>query len=145
MTQQNVTPMDHPRSVMLVVCDKAYRDSESGNMVLAGTFNAIHSKTFPVRFASMDVVFTLTDGRGRFEACLRIEHAATGEAVFEIKGPMALDDPLAIHDYNVRLHQVIFPEPGKYVVELLIDGMPINSRPLMLIQTTSAEGQADAG
>jgi len=145
MKKENDIPMDHPRSVMLVVCDKAYRDSVSGNMVLAGTFNAIRSKTYPVRFTSMDVVFTLTDGRGQFEAGLRIEHAATGEAIFEIKGPMVLDDPLVIHDYNVRLHQVIFPEPGKYVVELLIDGLPINSRPLMLLQNTQDEGQENAG
>ena len=143
MNKESAAPMDHPRSVMLVICDKAYRDHESGNMILAGTFNAIRSKRYPVRFSSMDVVFTLTDGRGQFEACLRIEHVATGEAVFEIKGPMVLDDPLAIHDYNVRLSQVIFPEPGKYVVELLIDGLAINSRPLMLIQ--QEEGQEHAG
>ena len=118
--------------VSIIVCDDIYRDDVSKKLIIVGTFNRIIAPRFPYKHERLHVLFTLTNGRGSYDVTLAIENADTGEPVADFKGPLKIEDPLAIVDVNVRLNYLVFPSPGKYWVKLESDGQIIQQRPFVL-------------
>jgi hypothetical protein len=98
-----------------------------------GTFNQLHAPSFPWTYpGKLCVLLSLTNGRGEFELCISVEHAATEKPVLELKGRMKVEDPLAVVDVDTQLRGVTFPEPGKYWIVASVDGERIGQRPIMV-------------
>ena len=118
--------------ISIIVCDEIYRDESTKKLIIVGTFNTIHAVTFPCRHNKMNVLFSVTSGRGDYDVSLTVEHGATGSPIAEIRGPMHFDNPLQIADVNVEFHGLEFPEPGKYWVTLKVEGEILRQRPILI-------------
>ena len=116
----------------IIVCDDIYRDEQSKKLVIVGTFNAIQVTDFPYCHPKMSILLTLTNGHGQNDVSLTVEHGETGQPLAELSGPMNFDSPLDMVDINVKLQQLVFPEPGKYWVTLHQAGEIIKQRPIMV-------------
>jgi hypothetical protein len=125
-----------PKCIFIIVCEHVYRDEATKNLIIVGTFNRIKAKTFPCVHHKMTVLFTLTDRNGQYDMALVVEHAETSKTIAELKGPLTMNDPLAICDFNVVLQGLRFPEDGKYWICLKIDGEIICQRPINVVQTS---------
>ena len=128
-----------PECLSVIICDEIYRDEVSKKLILVGVFNLIKAAAFPVKHPRMTVLFTLTNGQGTYDMSLSIEHASTGDAIAEIKGPLKLQDPLEIVDFNVELGGLQFPEPGKYWVIVKVNGAIIRQRPFVVGQARASQ------
>ena len=126
------TTAELPECLSIIVCDDIYRDEETKKLVIVGTFNNIKAAEFPCRHGQLSVLFTLTNGRGAYDLALGIEHAESGCALIEMRGPLTLEDPLQIADFNVKLAGVEFPAPGKYWVCVRINGELVRQRPFLV-------------
>jgi len=127
--------------VSIIICDDIYRDEVSKKLVIVGTFNRVTAPSFPCKHGRMSVLLTLTNGRGEYDLSLAIENARTGELVAEVKGPLAVQDPLAISDINLQLHNLVFPTADKYWVMLKADEEIIGQRPFVLQANPDPDGE----
>ncbi len=125
---------EQPECLSVIVCDEIFRDEQSKKLIIVGTFNVIRALGMPTTHPRLSVLFTLTNGRGTYDLCLRIESAATGVPVAEVRGPLKLDDPLQIADFHIELASLVFPEAGKYWVCVIVDGETIRQRPFVVEQ-----------
>ena len=121
-----------PDCVSILVCDDVYRDEQTKKMVIVGTFNTILAVSMPVRHGKMNVLMTLTNGRGKFELCLSVAHAGSGATILEVKGPMELQDPLQMADINVELLGIEFSQDGRYWIDVKANGKLIAQRPIIV-------------
>ena len=124
--------------VSMMICDSIYRDEQTKKLILVGTFNAITTRTLPCRHPRMSVIFTLTNGRGKYHLRLSIEHERSGHEVATLQGPLIVDDPLEVTDVNVELLDIEFTEEGKYWVVLSADGDILQQRPLWVKQASGS-------
>lgn len=128
--------------ISIIVCDDVYRDEASKKLILVGTFNNVATFKLPCK-ATITILFTLTNGHGTYDLRLSIEHEQTGEEVISIGGPMIVDDPLRISDFNVKLANVPLPFDGKYWVVLRSEGEILQQRPFFVsVQPTTETGDA---
>lgn len=118
--------------ISIIICDEVYRDERTKKQVIIGTFNRITTPSVPCGHARMVVLFSVTNGNGNYHLTLRVEHEQTGHTVAEINGPFKIDDPLAISDISVELRNLVFPNEGKYWVELKADGEILQTRPFIV-------------
>lgn len=128
MTQRAAKPV----CLSLIVCDDIYRDEETKKLILVGTFNVVNVGSLPAPHPKFSVLFTLTDAKGEYGLTLRIEHEQSGQLVFQIHGPLQIEDPLAICDFNLTLSGVTFRDPGKHWIILEADGQVLMQRPILV-------------
>lgn len=125
--------------ISVMICDDLYRDESTKKLIVVGAFNTISVPELPAQHPKMCVLFTLTNGRGEYDLSLTIEHERTGREILCIKGPLLIDDPLAIADVDVRLHGIVFPESGKYWVVLRCDEEIIQQRPFFVVEVDHSD------
>lgn len=128
-----------PTCLSVIVCDDIYRDEDTKKLAILGAFNTIQAQRFPARHERMNVLFTLTNGKGEYDLSLAIEHAESGEPIIEMKGPLVLESPLGISDFNVVMQGVIFPSAGKYWVCVKVNGQVIAQRPFLVNLASGSE------
>ena len=134
---------ENPTCISIILCEKIYRDEQTKNLIIVGTFNTIGFSEFPNTYHQMSVLFTLTGARGERELSLSIEHARTGQRLIELKGPVRFDNPLAIVDINIALHGVVFHDPGKHWIVLRVGEEIINQRPFTVYKKGGDENADD--
>lgn len=116
----------------ILVCDDVYRDESTKKQIIVGTFNRIAGHEFPIRHPKMTVLLSVTNGRGKYELKVSVVNASTDALLMEVSGPFAMDNPLNIIDINLEIVGIIFPVPGKYWVNVEVDGELIASRPIQV-------------
>lgn len=132
-----------PECLSILVCDDIFRDQATNKTVIVGTFNHILAQRIPCVHQKMVVLFTLTDAQGDMDLSLSIEHESTGNRILQVGGPLKIQEPLAIHDFDVILQGVQFPEAGKYWIVLEADGEILKQRPIyvkLLEQSSEVTG-----
>lgn len=130
--------------VSIILCDVVYRDERTKKLLIVGTFNRIAAPSVPCMHPHLEVLFTLTNGRGSYQLSLAIEHADTGEKVVEVSGPLSVQDPLAVRDINLILRNLEFRAAGKYWVVLRSDGEILSQRPFLVeVAAPDDEGKAN--
>lgn len=134
-----------PICLSIILCDEVYRDQTTQKQVIVGTFRRINTPKLPCLHRKMVVLFTLTDCNGEFDLKLVIEHEKSGQRVMELGGPLVMDDPLAVQDFDVVIHGLVLPNEGKYWLNLEVDGVPIQQSPFFVrLNTPPSEGPHDA-
>lgn len=125
--------MDHdlepPTVNSLLIAERVYQDSQTGQWVIAGVFNRITVERLPTTHARFDVFFQITNVRKTVDLRLRVEHG-DGTVVVDIGGPMAAANPLQVVEQRVVLQQVPFSRAGKYWVQLLSHEEILTQAPL---------------
>jgi hypothetical protein len=117
------------KCISILLCEAAYPVGTTGNLIVVNTFHEVNSSVFPCRFPKITVLYTVTEGHGRYDLELSIVSASTGEATMRSRQQLMLENPLKIMDVQVTMLLVPLPAPGKYWVELRSAGELIGQRP----------------
>ncbi len=128
--------------ISIVICDEIHRDERTKKLILVGTFNRIGTAALPCRHPRMNVLFSLTNGRGRYDLEVVVEHEESGKGIAEIRGPFQSDSPIKIHDVCLALQNMTFLEAGKYWVTVKANGELLQQRPF-LVETAQEEKSRD--
>ena len=118
--------------ISIIVCDDVYRDERTKKLVIVGTFNQITAVQLPSVHPSLNVVFSLTNGRGKYDLRVSVEHETTGEVAVEFGGPIEFTDPLSVNEVNIVLGKLVFKHAGKYWITITSDGEVLQMRPFFV-------------
>jgi hypothetical protein len=120
-----------PVAVALVLCERMAADPQTGRVSLVGVFHARWSPSFPSHPMDFTVYTAVTDGVGQGIMTLTITQLDTGRLVHRWRRWFAFPaDRLLIVNVEIPLHGCSFPAPGRYSVDLTIDGQFIPGRAL---------------
>jgi hypothetical protein len=121
--------------ISLILCRDIYRDEETKNLILVGTFNNINTSAIPFSYPSLSVLVTLTNGLGQYDLQISIEHEETGTEVMRAGGPLVIAHPESINDLNVKLQGVPFQHAGRHWIVMRSNGEVIQRRPFTIAHT----------
>lgn len=123
-----MTTKPKPIPLAMVICDMIIEDRLTGKKSIIGLFNNIATGKFPCPHPSMNIFCVLTEGIGQYMGCLRCTNLESGKSVMELKGPLPFPNPLAIVEFHFEIKNIVFPEAGQYIFELLCDDQIVISR-----------------
>jgi len=126
----------NPNLQFSVLCDDVRRE-DNGKFILIGLFEAINAKSFPATHSSLFVVNRWCKGEGSFTQKIRIINTKDKGKVFETnEQPFNLKDIDSHHTLISRFNNLVFPDPGKYWVEVILDNELVLNYPIMLKEIT---------
>lgn len=115
-----------------VLCDDVRRE-ENGKFILIGLFEAINAHKFPATHATMFVANRWCKGEGTFTQKIRIINTKDESVVFQTdEQAFELTDIDRHHTLISRFNNLVFPIPGKYWVEVLLDKELVLNYPIIL-------------
>jgi len=101
--------------------------------MLIGLFEAITAKVFPASHPALFVVNRWCKGQGSFLQKIRIVNSRDKSIVFQTnEQAFDLTDIDGHHTLISKVNNLVFPGPGKYWVEVLLDGELVLNYPLIL-------------
>lgn len=117
-----------------LVCDSIRRE-DNGKMMFIGIFEVIGARTFPVKHHELFIANRWIKGSGHFKEKTRIISlrdnkmtAETKEIEFELK------DMNHAHTVISKFVNIVFPEAGRYQVEVLLNDEIVRFYPVILVQ-----------
>lgn len=116
------------KCIGIILCEAAYRVAGRSNLIIVNTFHTLGVPACPCRFPKITALYTVTDGHGTYEVTLAVVNARTGQDVATYSDRYTVNDPLAIGDVQMILHNVPLPEFGKYWMDLRCNGELIAQR-----------------
>ena len=123
-----------PNLQFSVVCDDVRRE-DNGKFMLLGLFEAINAPKFPATHATLFVANRWCKGEGAYTQKIRIVNSNDKKMVFQTEDqPFELKDINMHHTMISRFNNLVFPAPGKYWVEILLNGELFLNYPIMLAQ-----------
>ena len=124
---------------IFTLCDFA-QDNQS-KLTIVGTFDAIHSKQFPVQHPACSIACRLRFGikeTGDHTFRLRLTDSKGKEIIQAIEGNMHIGNPpngqFSSINIVINFNQLQFESAGRYSFELFIDGEWRSGLPLFLHQ-----------
>ncbi|OGW77191.1 MAG: hypothetical protein A3C51_04420, partial [Omnitrophica bacterium RIFCSPHIGHO2_02_FULL_46_20] len=109
------------------------RREDNGKFMLLGIFEAINAKEFPARHHTLFVANRWCKGEGSFTQKIRIINTKDKAVVFQTEEqPFQLSDIDTHHTIISRFNNLLFPDPGKYWVEVFLNNELILNYPIML-------------
>jgi hypothetical protein len=122
-----------PSVNFVIICDDV-RQEMGGKLSLMGLFENIYATKFPATHPRLAVVTEWSEGRGDFDAKMRLIAPDRKAVLRETSSKMKLNDVNIRHrDVSVHLN-INFTEPGTYWIENLVDDELIHSMPLKVVQ-----------
>ena len=117
-----------------VLCDDVRRE-ENGKFMLVGIFEAINAKSFPATHQSMFIANQWVKGEGAFDQKIQIVNTRDKSIVFQTDAQhFELANIDSHHMLVSKFNNTVFPEPGKYWVEVILDNELMLNYPIMLTQ-----------
>ena len=115
-----------------VLCDDVRRE-ENGKFILIGLFEAVNSRRFPAAHPVMYVINRWCKGQGSFKQKIRISNSKDNSVVFGTNDQtFELTDIDRHHTLVSRFNNLVFPNPGKYWVEVFLDTELVLNYPIIL-------------
>src|SRR5437879_4941311 len=112
--------MSPPIPLTLLICDHVWRDPNSGNYSLLGTFSEIGRAHFPV-VINIAVYFAVTEGQGILP--VRIELIDVDEqrpSVFDVEAIFEFSNLRQVIEATFDFANLVFPAPGEYRLKLFV-------------------------
>ncbi len=132
--------MDNPELQFTVICDDIRRE-DNGKLILLGLFEVIACRQFPAIHPRIFITNRWCKWDGKFREKTRIVYSETKEVIVESpEVEVELADFSNHHTVLSRFDNVKFPGPGKYFVEVLLNGELFRYFPINLL--TMEEAQA---
>jgi len=125
----------------MVVCDSVIQDVKTKKKSLIGIFSQINAVKTPVRHPQLSVFVILTEGNGRYDCELRCLYDRDNRLVMKANGSIEFNSPQQILELVFDLNGPVFPEFGPYRFEFLVEGEPLISRKLTVVEMQSSAGQ----
>lgn len=121
-----------PNLQFSVLCDDVRRE-ENGKFILIGLFEAITARTFPATHPSLFVANRWCKGQGSFLQKIKIVNSKDKSIIFQTdEQAFELQDIDGHHTLISKINNLAFTSPGKYWVEVLLDGDLVLNYPLIL-------------
>ena len=121
-----------PNLQFSVVCDDVRRE-DNGKFMLIGIFEAINAAEFPAKHHTLFVANRWCKGEGSFTQKIRIVNSKDKAVVFQTDDQaFQLQDIDTHHTIISRFNNLLFPDPGKYWVEIFLNNELILNYPIML-------------
>ncbi len=121
-----------PNLQFSVLCDDVRRE-DNGKFILIGLFEAINAKVFPATHPALFVANRWCKGSAEFTQKIRIVNPKDNSVIFQTdEQAFELADIDRHHTLISKINNLIFPSPGKYWVEILLDGELIINYPIIL-------------
>jgi hypothetical protein len=121
-----------PNLQFSVVCDDVRRE-DNGKFMLIGIFEAINAVKFPANHHTLFVANRWCKGEGSFTQKIRIVNTKDKTIVFQTEDQsFVLQDIDTHHTIMSRFNNLLFPDPGKYWVEIFLNNELILNYPIML-------------
>ena len=126
-----------PNLQFSILCDDVKRE-DNGKLMLIGLFESIRAAKFPAVHPSLFIVNRWCKGEGTHRQRTRIVNSKDKVAVFQTDDqPFELRDIDGQHTLISKVNNLKFPEPGKYWIEVLLDGELVLNYPIMLREEKS--------
>ncbi len=121
-----------PNLQFSVLCDDVRRE-ENGKFMLIGLFEAINARHFPATHGMMFIVNRWCKGEGSFTQKVRIVNTKDKSIVFQTEDqPFELADIDRHHTLISRFNNLVFPNSGKYWVDVFLNNELVLNYPIML-------------
>jgi len=121
-----------PNLQFSVLCDDVRRE-DNGKFMLIGLFEAISAKKFPATHPTLFIATRWCKGSGSFVQKIRIVNPVDNSLIFQTDEQVfELGDIDRHHTLISRFNNLIFPNAGKYWLEVLLDGELVINYPIML-------------
>jgi hypothetical protein len=121
-----------PNLQFSVLCDDVRREN-NGKFMLIGLFEAINAKKFPATHHALFVANRWCKGSGGFAQKIRIINSKDNLLVFQTdEQAFELADIDRHHTLISKVNNLVFPSPGKYWVEILLDKELVINYPIIL-------------
>lgn len=115
-----------------ILCDDIRRE-DNGKFMFIGLFETIGGVKFPLKHPRLFVANRWCKGVGQFQETIRVLHEETGKVLIQSRdNPFELKGIDHYHTSINRFDGIIFPEAGKYFVEILLDNDLMISYPIIL-------------
>ena len=117
-----------------IVCDSIRRE-DNGKMMFIGIFEIIGAKTFPAKHRELFIANRWIKGEGKFKEKTKIINSKSNKVIVETKEvDFELKSIESSHTVISKFMNIVFPEPGKYQVEILLNGNMVRYYPVIVIK-----------
>jgi hypothetical protein len=120
-----------------ILCDDIRRE-DNGKFILIGLFEAVAGLQFPLQYPSLCVVNRWCNGEGKFRQRVRVVSASNETVVETEETPIELPATLANVTSVSVFRNTLFQQPGRYWVEVMLDGDLKQRYSLMVLQMQAA-------
>jgi len=120
-----------------IVCDSIRRE-DNGKMMFIGIFEVIGARNFPVTHNELFIANRWIKGMGSFTEKTRIINSKNNKVAVETKDvDFELKAIESSHTVISKFVNIVFHEPGKYQVEVILNGEIVRYYPLIVAQEHS--------
>ena len=117
-----------------IVCDSIRRE-DNGKLMLIGIFEVIGAKDFPAKHHELFIANRWIKGSGRFREKTRVINIKDNKMLVETKEvEFELKNMDSAHTVISKFLNIVFPEPGKYQVEILLNSEVVRYYPIIVAQ-----------
>jgi len=117
-----------------IICDSIRRE-DNGKMMFIGIFEVIGAKTFPATHHELFIANRWIKGMGSFTEKARIINSKDNKVVVETRDVnFELKSIDSSHTVISKFVNIVFHEPAKYQVEILLNGEVLRYYPLIVAQ-----------
>lgn len=117
-----------------IVCDSIRRE-DNGKMMFIGIFEVIGAKIFPATHHELFIANRWIKGMGSFREKTRIVNSKDNKVLVETRDVnFELKSIDSSHTVISKFLNIIFHEPAKYQVEILLNGEIVRYYPLIVAQ-----------
>lgn len=120
MMNQN---LEHPRATSIIVCDAIYHDNASQKPSLLGVFAQISDRASPMRLDEMAIYVQLTNGHGEMVVTITLKDDVKPHVIARLDVGLNFASPMNVVDCFIELENVVFPDFGRYTVEVSCGGV----------------------
>ncbi len=116
-----------------VLCDDVRRE-DNGKLMLIGLFEVVAGVQYPMSYPGLAVVNRWCNGLGEYQQKVRLVDSANAVVVETAPAPVQLPDMRATVTSVSLMRNIPIPRPGRYWVEVLLDGDLKTRYALMALQ-----------
>lgn len=120
-----------------ILCDDV-RQEKNGKFIFVGVFNVIAVPKFPVLYTAFYIANQWCAGEGSFREQSRIVDEENKLVVSSPDVTFQLKDFLSSHFVISRFERTKFEKPGKYSIEVMLNGELFRRFPFNIVQIEKA-------
>ncbi len=129
-----------PDALALILADYVHQDGATGKYFILGTYSSIGAASFPWTHPTLTAYAAVTNGHGPTPMKMRlIDVDDSREPIFESEGVLDFPNPLVVAEIVFVCHNVVFPEPGVYRLQLYGAGQLLRERLFMVTPVEPSE------
>lgn len=122
-----------------LVCDHAFLSIDR-KVNIIGVFETINAQSFPVNHQKFTLVGSIAPSKDTFKMAIDIVAEDTEKSILKDvqERDVILPANNAGKNFNfiIEILNTVFPQAGYFLVKIVIDGKPLSSLKLLLLQTT---------